>query len=73
MPQVGFEPTIPVFERAKMVYALDRAANVIGSKSNHRLEFRPFPLPSRAFPIRNPTVIPPFDVTQSELVAESLK
>jgi hypothetical protein len=30
MPQVGFEPTIPVFERAKTVYALDRAATVIG-------------------------------------------
>jgi hypothetical protein len=32
MPRVGFEPTIPVFERAKMVYALDRATTVIGSK-----------------------------------------
>jgi hypothetical protein len=30
MPQVEFEPTIPVFERAKTVYALDRAATVIG-------------------------------------------
>jgi hypothetical protein len=30
MPQVGFEPTIPVFERAKTVYALDRAATVVG-------------------------------------------
>jgi hypothetical protein len=27
---VGFEPTIPVFERAKTVHALDRAATVIG-------------------------------------------
>jgi hypothetical protein len=26
MPQVGFEPMIPVFERAKAVYAVDRAA-----------------------------------------------
>jgi hypothetical protein len=25
MPRVGFEPTIPVFERAKTVHALDRA------------------------------------------------
>jgi hypothetical protein len=32
MPQVGFEPTIPVFERAKTVHALDRAATVIGSR-----------------------------------------
>jgi hypothetical protein len=30
MPQVGFRPTIPVFERAKTVHALDRAANMIG-------------------------------------------
>jgi hypothetical protein len=30
MPQVGFEPTIPVFEQAKTVHALDRAAAVIG-------------------------------------------
>jgi hypothetical protein len=26
MPEVGFEPTIPVFERAKTVHALDSAA-----------------------------------------------
>jgi hypothetical protein len=30
MPWVGFEPTIPVLERAKTVRALDRAATVIG-------------------------------------------
>jgi hypothetical protein len=30
MPQVGFELMIPVLERAKTVYALDRAATVIG-------------------------------------------
>jgi hypothetical protein len=30
MPQVGFEPTIPVFKRAKTVHALDRAPTVIG-------------------------------------------
>jgi hypothetical protein len=30
MPRVGFEPTIPVFERAKTVHALDRAVTVIG-------------------------------------------
>jgi hypothetical protein len=27
---VGFEPAIPVFERAKKIHALDRAATVIG-------------------------------------------
>jgi hypothetical protein len=31
MPRVGFESTTPVFERAKTVHALDRAATVIGS------------------------------------------
>jgi hypothetical protein len=31
MYRVGFELTIPVFERAKTVYALDRAATVIGT------------------------------------------
>jgi hypothetical protein len=27
---MGFEPTIPAFEQAKTVHALDRAATVIG-------------------------------------------
>jgi hypothetical protein len=31
MPRVGFEPMIPVFEWAKTVHALDRAANMIGT------------------------------------------
>jgi hypothetical protein len=31
MLRVGFEPTTPVFEQAKMVHALDRAATVIGN------------------------------------------
>jgi hypothetical protein len=30
MPRVRFEPTIPAFERAKTVHALDRTATVIG-------------------------------------------
>jgi hypothetical protein len=30
MPWMEFEPTIPAFERAKTVHALDRAATVIG-------------------------------------------
>jgi hypothetical protein len=29
MPQLGFEPKIPVFELAKTVHVLDRAAIVI--------------------------------------------
>jgi hypothetical protein len=28
MPRVGFEPTTPVFERAKIIHALDREASV---------------------------------------------
>jgi hypothetical protein len=31
IPWVEFEPTIPVFKRAKTVHALDRAATMIGS------------------------------------------
>jgi hypothetical protein len=34
MPRVGFEPTIPVFEGAKTVHALDRAVTVIGFNFN---------------------------------------
>jgi hypothetical protein len=34
MPKVRFEPTIPVFERAKTVHAIDRAATVIGCTGN---------------------------------------
>jgi hypothetical protein len=35
MPQVGFELTIPVFERAKTVHTLNRAATVIGESTVH--------------------------------------
>jgi hypothetical protein len=34
MLRVGFEPPTPVFERAKAVHALDRAATVIGKLHN---------------------------------------
>jgi hypothetical protein len=33
MPGVGFERTIPVFERAKIFHTLDRAVTVISRKS----------------------------------------
>jgi hypothetical protein len=33
-PRVGFETTIPMFERTKTVHALDRAATVIGSRGS---------------------------------------
>jgi hypothetical protein len=36
MLRVGFEPTIPVFERAKTVHALHRAAAGIGSRWIHK-------------------------------------
>jgi hypothetical protein len=35
MPRVGFEPTIPAFERAKIVHALDRTAAVIYNNNNN--------------------------------------
>jgi hypothetical protein len=37
MPLVRFEPTTPVFERAKTVHALDHAATVIGLYDNRRI------------------------------------
>jgi hypothetical protein len=37
MPRVGFEPTIPVFERAKTVHTLDRAATVIGTHTSRNV------------------------------------
>jgi hypothetical protein len=36
MPRVGFEPTIPVFERTEIVHAVDRTATVIGSGKIYR-------------------------------------
>jgi hypothetical protein len=42
MPQMGFETTIPLFERDNTFHALDRAATVIGwyiyNVVNHRKE-----------------------------------
>jgi hypothetical protein len=38
MPWVGFEPTIPVLERAKTVHALDRAATVTGCSPSNILD-----------------------------------
>jgi hypothetical protein len=39
MPRLGFEPTIPVFERAETVHALDRAATVTGIQMSTLLYF----------------------------------
>jgi hypothetical protein len=33
MPLVGFEPTIPAFERAKAFHGLNRTATVIGIRA----------------------------------------
>jgi hypothetical protein len=33
MRLMGFEPTVPVFERAKTVHALDRAVTVIATRN----------------------------------------
>jgi hypothetical protein len=38
MPLVGFEPTIPAFERAKTVHVLDRAATLIGIHCSYNLQ-----------------------------------
>jgi hypothetical protein len=40
MPQVGFETTIPVFEWAKTVHALDRAATAIGTKKTTKWKMK---------------------------------
>jgi hypothetical protein len=53
MTQVGFETTIPVFQRAKTVDALDRAATVIGIKILLLPEFEP--RPSSPLPVAIPT------------------
>jgi hypothetical protein len=38
MPRVGFEPTTPVFKRAKTVHTLRRAATVIGNLGTYTKE-----------------------------------
>jgi hypothetical protein len=40
MLRVGFEPTIPVFERAKTVRASDHAATVIDQRHDYQLLLR---------------------------------
>jgi hypothetical protein len=40
MPRVGFEHMIPMFEQAKTVHALDRAATVIGFGDTSPHNFR---------------------------------
>jgi hypothetical protein len=40
MPRVGFDPTTPVFKRAKTVHALEHAATVIGRYVTYTAEKR---------------------------------
>lgn len=40
MPRMGFEPRIPVFERARAVHVLDRKATMIDDKSLYKLRKR---------------------------------
>jgi hypothetical protein len=42
MPRVGYEPKIPVFEEAKTVHALDRAAIVIGHPRLYTMQSKAF-------------------------------
>jgi hypothetical protein len=39
LPQVGFETTVPVFERAKTVHVLEGGATVIGSHTSGKVIF----------------------------------
>jgi hypothetical protein len=48
MSQVGFEPRVLVFERAKTVNALDRTANVIGLNPLQPILLTDYPLQSCA-------------------------
>jgi hypothetical protein len=41
MSPAGFEPTIPVFEQAKTVHALDGVATVIGKRTTMPNNFKP--------------------------------
>jgi hypothetical protein len=60
MPWVGFEPTIPVFERAKTVHVWDRTAILIGNLCtyrNHETVMLLFPPLRRAAEIKCETFI----------------
>jgi hypothetical protein len=48
MPQVGIEPMIPVFEPAKTLHALDRAATMIGLQLTGFVNLLRFPRTDRS-------------------------
>jgi hypothetical protein len=41
MPRVRFESTTPVFEQAKIIHALDRAATVISTNLQYQCKIHP--------------------------------
>jgi hypothetical protein len=41
MPRLGFEPTIPVFKRAKTLHTLERAATVISDPMSVKEKYKP--------------------------------
>jgi hypothetical protein len=58
MPQVGFEPTIPVFKQVKAIHSLDRAATVINLNAALRcsckMSMKIVVSEDRASPLQNP-------------------
>jgi hypothetical protein len=40
MPQVGFEPTTPIFGRPKTVHAFDRTITVIGKQNTSLQKYK---------------------------------
>jgi hypothetical protein len=43
MPRVGFEPTIPVFGRAKTIHPLEHTATVMGTKHLTKIKYETTP------------------------------
>jgi hypothetical protein len=68
MHWVGFEPTILVFERAKMVHALDRAATVIGYVQLESVIITPWDIEGgkSEVPASHPVSSPQLQVTSAE-------
>jgi hypothetical protein len=54
MSQVGFDPTIPTFERAKTVHALDRAATVVGFCMSRKAKETGKTFPTSCLPTTDP-------------------
>jgi hypothetical protein len=47
MIRMEFKPAIPVFERVKMVHALDRVVTVVSQTNTTKGKFKPFLLTPR--------------------------